>query len=113
MVGTLQVMNLAGDFDEAGQGGKRALPLRVLAQFLHQGDIVQHTDSMGAADLLDRQRAKGRVSRTKNIGLTNDGGLKNGIVVRIAHDGRNFRRQSHPQRGLFEQGEVRLDWISA
>src|SRR5687768_11187088 len=62
--------------------------LCLLPQSLYQGDVVQNTDALGAAYLLDSCCGpKGAIARTKNLSTANNSGLKNGVVVGIAHDG--------------------------
>ena len=64
---------------------------------------------MGAAHRFDSRRPKGGVAGTKNVCPTDNGGLKNRVVIRVAYDGLKFRRQTDHQRGLFEQAEISMD----
>src|SRR4051794_8169338 len=77
-----------------------------LTEFLHQFHVVQNSDAMHTADLVDQAMLESPIARTKHVGMANYGGLQNRIIVRVAHDGWEKVRDLHAESRILEKCDI-------
>ena len=64
---------------------------------------------MRATNVLYLLVAECFIAGAESIGATDNGGLQNGVVVRIAYHGRRRRRDFHQNAGGFQKSKILLD----